>query len=337
MDNAWERLIGGVKNGEVRAMARLISRVENRENGWHAAMSEIYRMAGNARILGITGSPGAGKSTLTGAVTEELAAKGYTVGIIAVDPSSPFSGGALLGDRLRMQRLFTLDGVYIRSMATRGMLGGLCLAARDTVRIMDAFGKDIILIETVGVGQDEIEIVRAADRIMVVLTPGQGDGVQAIKAGIMEIADIYVVNKADLPGADEVVADIRAMLSLSEWESDHEPPVVKTAAARKQGIDELIDAALAPNQSVLDHPSKKAARIREEIIALVERAVFENVRGALTSDGSLDRAVAKVVANNADPYTIVPELLEKTDINIKATQEQKNNDAPCGQNGRKIG
>lgn len=337
MDNAWEKLIGGVKNGDVRSMARLISRVENRVNGWQAAMSDIYGMAGNARILGITGSPGAGKSTLTGAVTEELAARGHTVGIIAVDPSSPFSGGALLGDRLRMQRLFTLDAVYIRSMATRGMLGGLCRAARDAVRIMDAFGKDIILIETVGVGQDEIEIVRAADRIMVVLTPGQGDGVQAIKAGIMEIADIYVVNKADLPGADEVVADIRAMLSLSEWESDHAPPVVKTAAGRKQGIGELIDAALLPEPTLLDHPANKAARMREEIIAMVEREVFEKVRGALESDASLDRAVSKVMENNADPYTIVPELLENTDIQIKTTEEHCNNDTPSRKNGRKTG
>ena len=192
-------------------------------------------MAGSARVFGITGSPGAGKSTLTSEITRLLVDRGYSVGIIAVDPSSPFSGGALLGDRLRMKALFTLESVYIRSMATRGMLGGLCQAARDVVRIMDAFGKDIVLIETVGVGQDEIEIVRTADRVMVVMIPGQGDGIQAIKAGVMEIADIYVVNKADKPGADEVAADIGAMLSLSEWQHDELPPVLQVIGPFQTG------------------------------------------------------------------------------------------------------
>lgn len=309
MDNAWEKLVRGVKGGDVRSMARLITRVENREPGWETAMSQIYFMAGSARVFGITGSPGAGKSTLTSEITRLLADRGFSVGIIAVDPSSPFSGGALLGDRLRMKALFTLESVYIRSMATRGMLGGLCQAARDVVRIMDAFGKDIVLIETVGVGQDEIEIVRAADRVMVVMIPGQGDGIQAIKAGVMEIADIYVVNKADKPGADEVAADIGAMLSLSEWQRDEMPPVLQTSALSKQGIDALVDVLLAVPAGG-GHRLNKETRVKEEILSLVEREVFRRTRKDLEQEGVLRQAVDRVMEKAGDPYTIVKQMME---------------------------
>ena len=193
----------------------MITRIENRDSGWKDAMKSIYPDTGATLVFGITGAPGAGKSTLTSKIAQGLVTKGYQVGIIAVDPSSPFSGGALLGDRLRMQDIATIEGIFIRSMATRGTLGGLCQGARDVIRIMDAFGKDIVLIETVGVGQDEIEVVRAADVVLVVSVPGLGDGIQTLKAGIMEIADLFVVNKADREGADEVVSDIQAMLELS--------------------------------------------------------------------------------------------------------------------------
>ncbi len=310
MDNAWEKLVQGVKAGDVRSMARLISRVENREPGWETAMSRIYFMAGSARVFGITGSPGAGKSTLTSEITRLLVDRGYSVGIIAVDPSSPFSGGALLGDRLRMKALFTLESVYIRSMATRGMLGGLCQAARDVVRIMDAFGKDIVLIETVGVGQDEIEIVRAADRVMVVMIPGQGDGIQAIKAGVMEIADIYVVNKADKPGADEVAADIGAMLSLSEWQHDELPPVLQVSALSRQGIEALVDVLLAVPADGSRQRLNKKTRIKEEMLSLVEREVFRRTRKELEQDGWLGQAVDRVLDNAGDPYTIVKQMME---------------------------
>jgi LAO/AO transport system kinase len=291
-------------------MARLITRVENREPGWETAMSQIYFMSGSARVFGITGSPGAGKSTLTSEITRLIADRGFSVGIIAVDPSSPFSGGALLGDRLRMKALFTLESVYIRSMATRGMLGGLCQAARDVVRIMDAFGKDIVLIETVGVGQDEIEIVRAADRVMVVMIPGQGDGIQAIKAGVMEIADIYVVNKADKPGADEVAADIGAMLSLSEWQRDEMPPVLQTSALSKQGIEALVDVLLAVPAGGGGHRLNKETRVKEELLSLVEREVFRRTRKDLEQDGLLRQAVDRVMNNAGDPYTIVKQMME---------------------------
>lgn len=311
MNNTWENLIHGVKKKDVRSMARLISRVENREPGWKTAMAKMYPSAGAARVFGITGSPGAGKSTLTCEITREFSDRGHSVGVIAVDPSSPFSGGALLGDRLRMQSLFTLPNVYIRSMATRGMLGGLCQAARDVVRIMDAFGKEIVLIETVGVGQDEIEIVRAADRVMVVLVPGQGDGIQAIKAGVMEIADIYIVNKADKPGADEVAADVMAMLSLSEWQKDGLPPVLQASALKKQGIRKIVDTLLDAPPERQKGRMEKENRIREEILSLVERQVFQQVRKKLEQDGSLRRGVLKVMENAGDPYTIAEQVLRE--------------------------
>ena len=310
MNPTWQSLIQGLKDKDVRSMAKLITRVENREPGWANAMADIYPLAGSARIFGITGSPGAGKSSLTCEISRELSSRGYSIGIIAVDPSSPFSGGALLGDRLRMQALFTMKDVYIRSMATRGMLGGLCQAARDAARILDAFGKDIVIIETVGVGQDEIEIVRAADRVMLVLVPGQGDGIQAIKAGVMEIADIYVVNKADKPGADEVAADIMGMLSLSEWEKDALPPVMQASALTRQGIGGLVDTLLDGPSDSRDIRVKEEMRVTEEILSMLEREVFRQVRGDLVQNGWLVRAVKQVMGRSADPYTVVRKLLQ---------------------------
>ncbi|MBA4369381.1 MAG: methylmalonyl Co-A mutase-associated GTPase MeaB [Desulfobacterium sp.] len=309
MKNSWDKLIQGVRKKDIRAMARLITRVENREDGWKTAMTEIYPLTGKARVFGITGSPGAGKSTLTSEIAKELADRGHTVGIIAVDPSSPFSGGALLGDRLRMQQIFTVKEIYIRSMATRGMLGGLCQAARDVIRIMDAFGKDVILIETVGVGQDEIEIVKTADRVMVVCIPGMGDGIQAIKAGVMEIADLYVINKADKPGADEVEADIQAMLSLSSDVEGDVPPVLQTSALKKQGIQQLVSALLENPSDTQKQKVKEEIRIREEILSLMEREVFRQVRSVWENDGSLQDSVSQVMQKTSDPYTIVKQML----------------------------
>ena len=308
--NSWESLVEGVLAGNVRAMARLITRVEDRESGWKAAMKEIYPATGSARIIGITGSPGAGKSTLTCEIAGEMVGRGLTVGIIAVDPSSPFSGGALLGDRLRMKKIFNLDEIFIRSMATRGMLGGMSQAARDVARIMDAFGKDIILIETVGVGQDEIEVVKTADRVMMVCIPGQGDGIQALKAGVMEIADIYIINKADLPGADEVMTDIRAMLDLSARAGESSPPVLKTSALKNQGIPELVDTLLEHSSKKDKNKIRREIQAREEILSLMENEVFRAIRGRWEADGALQRAIRRMMDDNKDPYSIVTELLK---------------------------
>ena len=301
----WEQLIKGTLDNNVRSLARFISKVENRESGWQDAMKQIYPHCGNAKVIGITGSPGAGKSTLTNAMTARLQQMDKSVGIIAVDPSSPFSGGAVLGDRLRMRDVGTLPGVYIRSMATRGMLGGLCQGARDVARILDAFGKDIVLIETVGVGQDEIEVVKTADMVLVVCVPGQGDGIQEIKAGVMEIADIYIVNKADRPGADEVVVDIQSMLELSE----KKVPVLKTVAAEHKGIAELIDEMrmLMNNQTSNDHFRQE--QIREELLSLTQQMVFQSIYEQWQANGFLTQAIDDILNGKTDPYTLVSNYL----------------------------
>ncbi len=306
---SWEKLVDGVKGGNVRSLARIITRVENRDPGWKEAMKSLYPLGGDAKILGITGSPGAGKSTLTNAVAKGFASRGYTVGIIAVDPSSPFSGGALLGDRLRMKDIVTIPEIFIRSMATRGALGGLCQGARDVERILDAFGKDVVIIETVGVGQDEVEVVKAADLVMVVCVPGQGDGIQALKAGIMEIADLYVVNKADRDGADEVVADIGGMLDISAIQGKFQPPVLKTSAIKHEGIEELLDALIQGFKTGRNEKTWQAQRVKEEILTLMESEILEYLQEKWNHSGDLDQAVENILENQSDPYTVVDAML----------------------------
>ncbi len=305
----WEDLVAGVKKGNLRALARMISRVENRDSGWRDAMKAIYPETGATVVFGITGAPGAGKSTLTNKIAQALVARGFKVGIIAVDPSSPFSGGALLGDRLRMQEIATLEGVFIRSMATRGTLGGLCQGARDVIRIMDAFGKDIVLIETVGVGQDEIEVVRAADFVLVVSVPGLGDGIQTLKAGIMEIADLFVVNKADREGADEVVADIQAMLEFSNEGAESTPSVLKTSAVTGEGIESLANLLVQRKEAKGKHARNDAARIKEEILTLMEQELFHHIRSQWAGNGALQTAVNQVVDGEEDPYSVAEDML----------------------------
>jgi LAO/AO transport system kinase len=232
-------LIDGVRRGEVRAVARAISLVEDDRPEAAGVLAGLFKDAGRALVVGVTGPPGAGKSTLVDRITARLRREGRTVGIVAVDPTSPYSGGAILGDRIRMQAHATDPGVFIRSMATRGHLGGLAAATGHAITVLAAAGKDVVLVETVGVGQDEVEVVGAADVSVVVLVPGLGDEVQALKAGIMEIADVFVVNKADREGVDRVVAEIDSMLSLAPPGS-HRPAVVKTVASEDQGVDELL-------------------------------------------------------------------------------------------------
>ena len=311
MGRSWNDLVAGVRRREPRPLARLISRVEDREAGWQEAMKALFPHAGSARVIGITGPPGAGKSSLTSCITSSLVARGHRVGIIAVDPTSPFSGGALLGDRLRMHAVATTPGVFIRSMATRGTLGGLCQGARDVARILAAAGHDIILIETVGVGQDEIEVVKAAHLVVVVCVPGQGDSVQTLKAGIMEIADLFVVNKADREGADVLVADIHSMQALTAGDRSETAPVLETCALTGQGVEALVDALLAPRARPHRAGTGDAARVREEILTLLEREIAGLVRQRWGGNGSLDDAVQRVCRGEIDPYSAAQSILSQ--------------------------
>ncbi len=311
---SWDDLVAGARRGQPRPLARLISRVENREPGWREAMRALFPHAGGARIVGITGPPGAGKSSLTSGITARLVERGHRVGIIAVDPTSPFSGGALLGDRLRMREVATTPGVFIRSMATRGTLGGLCQGARDVARILAAAGHDIILLETVGVGQDEIEVVKAADLVVVVCVPGQGDGVQTLKAGIMEIADLFVVNKADREGADVLVADIRSMQALTTDGDGTTAPVLETCALSGQGVEALVQAMLAPAAAARRGGERDQIRVREEILTLLERGIARLVRRRWGNDAELDNAVERVRRGEIDPYSAAQSILDAMQV-----------------------
>src|SRR5213595_2117826 len=264
-------LVQGVRAGDARALGKAISLVEREDAEAEKVLAELYASTGRARIIGITGSPGAGKSTLVAALAKHYRKQQKRIGIVAVDPTSPFSGGAILGDRIRMVDLYTDRGVFIRSMATRGFLGGLAKATNDVVDILDSAGFDVVLVETVGVGQDEVEVVRTVQTNLVVLVPGMGDDIQAIKAGIMEIGDIFVVNKADRPGADKTVTEVTMMMSLVEEHGDWIPPIVKTVASKNQGVEELDEAIGKHNDYLassgeLDRRNRERVRIRIETL-----------------------------------------------------------------------
>ncbi|MFP5247413.1 MAG: methylmalonyl Co-A mutase-associated GTPase MeaB, partial [Thermoanaerobaculia bacterium] len=260
--------------GRYRALGKAISLVESHDPSASRLLAELYPRTGSARIIGITGSPGAGKSTLVAAMAKHYRSQQKRVGIIAVDPTSPFTGGAILGDRIRMAELYTDRGVFIRSMATRGFLGGLAKATNDVVDILDAAGFDVVLVETVGVGQDEVEVVRTVQTNLVVLVPGMGDDIQAIKAGIMEIGDVFVVNKADRPGADKTVTEVTMMMSLVEEHGDWVPPIVKTIASRQQGIAEL-DEAIAKHYDYLAASGELDRRNRDRVRIRIETQLKE--------------------------------------------------------------
>ncbi|MDQ7783989.1 MAG: methylmalonyl Co-A mutase-associated GTPase MeaB [Desulfomonilaceae bacterium] len=309
MAESWDDLIAGLKQGSVRSLARMITAVENRASGWMEAMKRVHSDGRKAGVIGVTGPPGSGKSSLTDKITWELVQAGRSVGIIAVDPSSPYSGGALLGDRVRMRDVSILPGVFVRSMATRGALGGLTWAAHDVVKIMAAFGKDVILIETVGVGQDEIEVVKTADLVMLVCVPGQGDAIQAIKAGVMEIADLFVVNKADLDGADRVVADVEAMLDLCSNSVRARPPVLKTAACTGGGVPELVAAVQSMLELRSEDRSRRKVRAKEELVRLLSTEIARLVHEKWNQDGSMASAVEDILSSRKDPYSITQEML----------------------------
>jgi LAO/AO transport system kinase len=293
--------------GETRALARAISLVERNDPAMLQLLSELQPHTGRAYLLGITGPPGAGKSTLVDGMVEALRRGGKTVGVIAVDPNSPFTGGAVLGDRVRMQRHSLDPGVFMRSMGARGHLGGLAGASRQAARVLDAYGRDYVILETVGVGQSELEVSSVCDTTIVVLNPRQGDEIQAIKAGILEIADIFVVNKADLPGADSAVRQLQQTYPDDMQEGDWLPPIIKVVAARGEGVDELLEAIeqhrLHVEQSGLME-EKRRRQLREEVLDLVGERARSRAARALTPESELGRQLGTAPLKEIDPFAI---------------------------------
>jgi LAO/AO transport system kinase len=301
-----ERLMAG----ETRALARAIRMVEDRDPGIASLLREVRERSGQARVIGVTGPPGSGKSTLCDQIIQRWRAAGHRVGVIAVDPSSPFTGGAILGDRVRMVR-HTLDpGVFIRSMAARGHLGGLAAAAREAIRLIDASGRDRCLLETVGVGQSELEVMETADTTVVVTTPSSGDAVQIIKAGILEIADIFVVNKADLPGASKVVRDLRELVRHNKVRTDWAPPVITTSAESGDGIDDLVEAIDRHGAAIAasgELERRRIARLRAEVEAIVVERAADRARTAL-HEGTMSRELEGDLSR-VDPYALAERIL----------------------------
>jgi len=336
-------LVADLLDGDHRALARTISKIENRAPGYRDLVSQLHPHTGDAEVIGVTGSPGAGKSTLVDKLAESYRDQGLTVGIIAIDPSSPFTGGAVLGDRIRMGSTVGDMDVFVRSMSARGSLGGLSTATADAVRALDAFGKDRIIIETVGAGQNEIDVVKTADTVAVLVPPGSGDDVQMLKAGILEIADLFVVNKADLDGADRTVRDLREMLDYSDgsapanvghhgasaavegYETDDaaeddqdasdgwDRPILETVAKTGEGVDDLLDALAGHRQYLEDSGALtdiRRARFAEEIRTLLREDLHALLAAEIERRGGLDNYARRVQDGEIDPYAVADELLE---------------------------
>lgn len=314
MDPAADKtsLIDRLASGDARAVARAISKVEDLSRDASELMKQIFPLTGRGLIIGITGAPGAGKSSLVDKLALQYRQKGERVGIVAVDPSSPFSGGAILGDRIRMQALGLDSGVFIRSMATRGNLGGLARTTVDAVSILDAAGYHKIIIETVGVGQDEVEVVKAADVSVVVLVPGMGDDIQAIKAGIMEIGDIFVINKADRDGVNSTEKELQALLSLAARDDEWNPPIIRTIATESMGISDLAAAIESYRQFHLQkHPDsgRRRAIARWRILELLRERLVSQTLASDSASEKLEQLAGEVASRQRDPYSAVEELM----------------------------
>ena len=304
-------LVARARAGDKRAIARLLTVVENEEPGASDVLRELYPKTGAATIVGVTGPPGGGKSTLVNRLAGAYREAAARVAVVAVDPSSPFSGGALLGDRIRMHERFLDDGLFIRSMASRGHAGGLARTTSRVVNVLDALGHSVVIVETVGVGQEEVEVVRVADTVCLVTVPGLGDDIQAIKAGVLEIADVLVVNKADRPGADETARDLGQMLTLGKLRTSWKPPILRTVAATGDGVPELV-AAIARHQEWSEasgeRDRRRRAAARAEVLDLLRDALVRRLRDRVGED-RVERAVGRVADRQVDPYAAVDELL----------------------------
>ena len=303
-----------VLQGDPRAIARLITLAENNDPVAASAMKDIHSHTGRAHVIGITGVTGSGKSTLISELTRVYRKQGKKVGIIAIDPTSPFSGGALLGDRIRMMELAMDDGVFIRSLGTRGMLGGLAGAVYDVVEIFDASGKDVIFVETVGVGQAEVDVIKIADTTLVVLVPGLGDSIQTLKAGIMEIADIYVVNKADREGVDQTVAEIQSLVDISCSDKDRKIPILQTVARDKKGVVELVEE-VEKHKKFLEKTKKFEAqrrlRYEAELVEIIRKRLMNLVFDESKFKDKVESLIGQISRKEIDPYTAAEEILGK--------------------------
>ncbi len=307
-------IVEGVLNHSRLALAKAITAVENEYDNAVEIMTAIYPHTGNAYVIGITGPPGAGKSTLTDKLAKEYRKRGKTVGIIAIDPTSPFSGGAILGDRIRMLDLTADEGIFVRSMATRGSLGGLSQKAGDAVKLMDAYGFDVIIVETVGVGQSEVDIVKTADTTMVVAIPGMGDDIQAIKAGILEIGDLFTINKADREGTDKLNIEIEMMLELNPEHFGWRPPINRTIASKGEGIEAVVDSIEEHKAYLIesDQLSKiRKARIKNEVTAMLNDRVNRYIDKNVVATSEFDILVEKLQIREIEPYSVVADIVGK--------------------------
>lgn len=317
MGDSFEQWVEKICAGDRRAMGRAISSVESRDPSIIPLLQTLFHKAGKAYTIGITGAPGAGKSTLLEKVATEYRRVGKRVGIIAVDPTSPFSGGAILGDRIRMQALSTDEGTYIRSMATRGQLGGLAAAARDVALILDAAGCDVVFVETVGVGQDEVEVARLADATAVLLVPGMGDDVQTFKAGVMEIADLFVINKADQPGAERLERQLNVLLSVGTQQNEWRPAIVKTTATTGEGISELceeFEKFRAATEQSSAGMNRRRENTRLQLLELLRQSLFERIAQEQIDQKRIGDYVEDILARRRDPHSIVEEMMESSGV-----------------------
>jgi len=317
-----EEIAKGVLSGNRRSIAKAITIIENNEPETPELVAKIYPHTGKAHIIGLTGAGGAGKSTLIEKIVKEYRRRGKTVGVVAVDPTSPFTGGAFLGDRIRMQELSTDEDVFIRSMATRNYAGGIAKATKDAVRILDAAGKDVIIVETVGAGQSEVEIIKVAQTIVVIHAPGLGDEIQAIKAGIMEIADIFVVNKADRENADKAVIDIQSNLQMNNKESPWKPPVLKTIALTGEGVSELLDE-IEEHRCFLegDLVCKKTTlrtKAEAELVEAIRERVTTSLIEELKKEGRFDQLIHEIMEKKTDPVSAAEKLVKKAARDVEA-------------------
>ena len=308
-----EEIAQGVLAGNRRSIARAITIIENDNTETQKLIASVYSHTGKAHIIGLTGPPGSGKSTLIEKIIREYRRKDKTVGVIAVDPTSPFTGGAFLGDRIRMQELSTDQGVFIRSMATRNYLGGIAKATKDATKVLDAAGKDIVIVETVGAGQSEVEIIKVAKTIVVICAPGLGDEIQAIKAGIMEIGDIFVVNKADRENADKAVMDIQAILQLNNKEKAWKPPLLKTVALTGEGVPQLIEKIEEHNRFLEKELERKRSREKAEaeLVEAIKEKVATSIIEEWRSKGKFEEFLQKILEKKIDPASIAEKLLKE--------------------------